>query len=203
MRSTWSPDSSTLHWALGPTLYKADVAELLSRPRSCLSPTARSASKCRRTLLQGTVAFTNGRVITMKGDEVIEHGTVVVTGNRIVAVGPAADVAIPAGAKVFDVAGKTVMPGLIDMHGHIDCCYETGVTPLKQFTRYAALAFGVTTNFDPYIDGAAAVREQRDQSGRAHGEPALARLRARRSTGARRNPISTTCRSRLSTTRAR
>jgi hypothetical protein len=42
------------------------------------------------------------------------------------------------------------MPGLIDAHGHIDCCFGVGSTPQKQPTHYAALAFGVTTNFDPY-----------------------------------------------------
>ncbi len=163
---TWSPDSSTLHWALGPSLYKADVAALFGRPAPAGMAAAGNASGGSSPALprsygtvglevpadvpQGTVAFTNGRVITMRGDEVIEQGTVIVTGNHIIAVGPSAEVAVPKGAKVFDVAGKTVMPGLVDMHGHIDCCYETGVTPLKQFTRYAALSYGVTTNFDPY-----------------------------------------------------
>ncbi len=51
---------------------------------------------------------------------------------------------------MIDAAGKTIMPGLVDMHGHIDCCYRTGVMPQKQPARYAAMAFGVTTNLDPY-----------------------------------------------------
>ncbi len=61
-------------------------------------------------------------------------------------------VAIPPGAKVIDVAGKTVMPGLVDMHGHINNCYYTssGLMPQKQASRYADLAYGVTTNYDPY-----------------------------------------------------
>ena len=45
---------------------------------------------------EGTMAFVGGRVITMKGDEVLEDGTVVVKGNRIVAVGPRAKVPVPA-----------------------------------------------------------------------------------------------------------
>ena len=146
----WSPDSRKLHWALGPTLYEIDVAAQLSSPAEIPQPQASIGLEVAADVPSGSVAFTNGRIITMQGEEVIERGTVVVTGNRIAAVGPVADVTIPAGAKVFDVSGKTVMPGLIDMHGHIDCCYETGVTPLKQFTRYASLSFGVTTNFDPY-----------------------------------------------------
>jgi hypothetical protein len=42
------------------------------------------------------------------------------------------------------------MPGLVDAHGHIDCCWRTGSMPQKQPAHYAALAYGVTTNFDPY-----------------------------------------------------
>ncbi len=65
----------------------------------------------------GTVAFTGGRVVTMKGDEIIEDGVVVVEGNRIKAVGSEGRPSpIPAGARTIDVTGKTVLPGLIDAH---------------------------------------------------------------------------------------
>ena len=56
------------------------------------------------------VAFTGGRVVTMKGDEVIEDGVVLVEGNRLKAVGPRASVQVPAGAKIIDATGKTVLP---------------------------------------------------------------------------------------------
>ena len=48
----------------------------------------------------------------------IEDGVVVVEGNRIARRRPRGEVAIPAGAKTIDVAGKTIMPGLIDVHSH-------------------------------------------------------------------------------------
>lgn len=145
---TWSSDSATLHWTLGSSLYRANVADTAST--ALPQPYARIDLKVPADAPTGKLAFTNARIITMKGDEVIEQGTVVVEGNRIVAVGPSGSVTTPAGAKVIDVTGKTILPGLIDMHGHIDCCYRTGVMPQKQPARYAALAFGVTTNFDPY-----------------------------------------------------
>jgi Tol biopolymer transport system component len=144
---TWSSDSSTLHWTLGPALYRANVSDAALEPSP--QPYTKIALQIQADIPTGKLAFTNARLITMKGDEVIEQGTVVVEGNRIVAVGPSASVTIPADAKVIDASGKTIMPGLIDMHGHIDCCYD-GVMPRKQGPRYAALAFGVTTNFDPY-----------------------------------------------------
>jgi len=135
---------------LGPSLYKTAVAQRFAFGAKLPESYASIDLEVPADVPAGTLAFTNARVITMQGEQVLEHSTVVVSGNRITAVGPSDQVAVPKSAKVIDVTGKTIMPGLIDMHGHIDCCYETGVTPLKQPTRYAALAFGVTTNFDPY-----------------------------------------------------
>jgi len=75
-----------------------------------------------------------------------------VRGNRIEAIGAAGETTVPEDARTSDVAGSTIMPGLMDMHGHLDDCYyaNSGITPQKQPSHYAALAFGVTTNFDPY-----------------------------------------------------
>jgi len=142
----WSADSSTLHWLLGPRLYRTRVNDSESPVVSYASVGLEAESD----VPKGSLAFTHARMITMRGDEVINDGTVVVTDNRITAVGASGTVSIPPGAKVVDVTGKTVMPGLIDAHGHIDCCFGEGVSPQKQPTRYAALAFGVTMNFDPY-----------------------------------------------------
>jgi imidazolonepropionase-like amidohydrolase len=63
-----------------------------------------------------TRAFTNARVIPIAGAP-IDNGTVVVRDGKIVAVG--ASVAIPQGAEVHDLSGKTIMPGLVDTHSHI------------------------------------------------------------------------------------
>lgn len=149
---TWSADSRRMHWAVGDMLYTASLDD---RFRDGVQPKLVKQSAGLEVPVDapaGDVAFTNGRIITMAGDEVIERGTLVVRGNRIAAVGAADDVAIPAGAKVIDVSGKTLMPGLIDMHGHINNCYYTssGLMPQKQQSRYADLAYGVTTNYDPY-----------------------------------------------------
>jgi hypothetical protein len=82
----------------------------------------------------------------MHGDQVIDRGTLVVEGNRIVAVGEFDRIKVPNTAKVIDVSGKTLMPGLIDMHGHM---WSKNLLAQKQPNHYAALAFGVTTDFDP------------------------------------------------------
>lgn len=143
---TWAPDSSAVLWALGPTVYRSAVSDVSPVVHAQIELTAEA------DVPSGALAFVNGRIITMRGDEVIERGTVVVRGNRIRAVGPAAAIDVPADAKVIDISGKTVMPGLVDMHGHVDNCYysSSGLTPQKQPTQYADLAYGVTTNYDPY-----------------------------------------------------
>ncbi|MEP7244833.1 MAG: amidohydrolase, partial [Gammaproteobacteria bacterium] len=149
---TWSADSKQMRWALGETLYTASVTDRFQAGVTPKLTTARVGLEVPADAPSGDVAFTHGRIITMAGDQVIENGTVVIQGNRIAAIGAAETVAIPAGAKVIDVAGKTVMPGLVDMHGHINNCYYTssGLMPQKQQSRYADLAYGVTFNYDPY-----------------------------------------------------
>ena len=64
------------------------------------------------------VAFTGAKVIPVAGPE-IDKGTVVVHRGKIVAVGAAGEVSIPAGAQVRDMTGKVLMPGLVDTHSHI------------------------------------------------------------------------------------
>src|SRR5262245_1368052 len=62
--------------------------------------------------------YEGARVITGDGN-VIETGSIVVEGSRFVAVGRRADVFVPAGAVRVDLTGKTVMPTMTDLHGHL------------------------------------------------------------------------------------
>ena len=147
----WSADSETVQWTLGSSLYRASVGEQLGVPAPPVEAVASLELVVTSDVPEGVLALTNARLITMNGNEVIEDGTVVVEGNRIRAIGDSGALAIPDGATVIDVSGKTIMPGLVDMHGHIDCCYAPAdLMPQKQPRCYAALAYGVTTNFDPY-----------------------------------------------------
>jgi imidazolonepropionase-like amidohydrolase len=92
------------------------------------------------------VAFTNARIVSMKGEEVIERGTVLVEGDTIKAVG--ANVAVPANARSIDASGKTIVPGYIDVHAHANH-FNGGVIAQQNWAYYANLAFGVTTMHDP------------------------------------------------------
>lgn len=65
-----------------------------------------------------TDAFVGARIIPIAGAEIAD-GVLLVGGGKIVAVGPRSAVAVPAGAAVHDLAGRVVLPGLVDTHSHI------------------------------------------------------------------------------------
>ncbi len=98
-----------------------------------------------------TTAFVGGRVLDGTG-KVIDNGTVIVTGARITAVGPAST-PVPAGATRVDLKGKTILPGLINAHGHVPATTGLRTDPasytrdnlLRQLRTYAM--YGVTTVF--------------------------------------------------------
>ena len=66
-----------------------------------------------------TIAVVGGRIVDGYGQAPIENGTVLIKGERIVAVGSKAEVPVPADAKVIDASGRTVIPGMIEMHAHL------------------------------------------------------------------------------------
>jgi imidazolonepropionase-like amidohydrolase len=67
----------------------------------------------------GALVFRNANVFDAEHARMMPHTTVVISGNRITAVGPDASIKIPAGAEVIDATGKSLLPGLWDMHVHI------------------------------------------------------------------------------------
>lgn len=65
------------------------------------------------------LAITNAVVVDGEGGAPLENGTVIINGDRIQAVGPTQQIEIPPDARVIDAMGKTVLPGLADMHVHL------------------------------------------------------------------------------------
>ena len=97
----------------------------------------------------GLTAFTGARLIVGAGNMVIENGSLVIRDGRIEAVGDGVEV--PADAGLVDVSGKTIIPGLINAHGHVnnvrgleaDPSFYTEEHVEHQLGRYAR--YGVTT----------------------------------------------------------
>jgi imidazolonepropionase-like amidohydrolase len=77
-----------------------------------------AAILCAAPAAAQTTAFVGGRIVDGTG-KVIERGTVIVRDGKIVQVGPTASVTVPQGAERIDLSGLTLMPGLINAHGHI------------------------------------------------------------------------------------
>ena len=97
-------------------------------------------------LAQDVVALTGARLIDGTGAPAVEQGTIVIRDGRIAAVGASDDVDIPGGAQRVNLRGKTVVPGLINAHGHLN--YGNQDLPrrerlLSQLRLYAD--YGVTT----------------------------------------------------------
>jgi Tol biopolymer transport system component len=97
-----------------------------------------------RAIPTGRVAFTNARIITMRGTEVLENATIVVKGARIDCLGKCDT---SSAAKVVDATGKTIIPGFVDMHAHHFREYQ-GMLPNKGFENAIYMAYGVTTTLD-------------------------------------------------------
>ena len=73
-----------------------------------------------------SIVLTNARIIDGTGRAPIERGTLVLTNGRVAAVGLAASVTIPAGAQRIDATGKTIVPGFVNAHAHLNV--EKGAT---------------------------------------------------------------------------
>jgi len=152
----WSPDSRRVYWALGPELFQRDIAQTFAFEAQDTSALRREPEGAGTPIglradfdePSGKVALVGGTAITMNGDEVISNATVVIDRNRIVAVGPASQVTIPADARRIDATGKYLMPGLVDAHAHVGTG-SAGIAPTKNWALLANLAFGVTTMHDP------------------------------------------------------
>ena len=140
----WSRDSKTIHWSLGNLYYSSKISEDTKLVESGIKINL----EVKTDKPVGKIALKGARIITMEGDEIIENGTIVINNNRIEAIGENSDVSIPSDAKVYDVTGKTIMPGIVDAHAHIGG-FRAGLTTQKHWQFYANLAYGVTTAHDP------------------------------------------------------
>ncbi|MGE3618677.1 MAG: amidohydrolase family protein, partial [Gemmatimonadales bacterium] len=164
---TWSADSKTIGWTRAAGFYEKTVAEILAeakvpRPSQVEADwtgprvpgsTARRADlavEYRIDRPTGVLALTGARVITMNGRrEVLDNATILVRDGRIDALGRG--LAIPAGARVIDLAGQTVIPGLIDAHAHPHIEHSS-LHVIEQQPTYLSgpLAYGVTTVVEVY-----------------------------------------------------
>lgn len=140
----WSSNSDEIHWTLGNEYFTANVFNTDNIVESGLKITL----EVKTDKPKGVIAFKGARIITMEGNEVIENGTIIIKENKIEAIGKTEDINIPSNVKVYDVTGKTIMPGMVDVHAHVGG-FRYGLSTQKNWQFYANLAYGVTTAHDP------------------------------------------------------
>jgi imidazolonepropionase-like amidohydrolase len=121
---------------------------------------------------QPTRAFIGARIIDGTGKPAIEHGTLIIRDGRVEAVGPSSRIKPPARAERIDLTGKTIMPGLVNAHGHLGDTQGLKAGPefytrenlLRQLGLYAR--YGVTTVFSLGGDKEQAFKLRDEQSAR-------------------------------------
>lgn len=106
--------------------------------------------QCNKKTANDDVAFVGARIINGTMSSPIEEGVLVIKKGKITSAGPAVEVKIPKGATIIDVKGKTIMPGLINSHGHIGG--TTGLRPIYSMENVirdlnTSAHYGVTTVF--------------------------------------------------------
>ncbi|PYQ24939.1 MAG: amidohydrolase [Acidobacteria bacterium] len=167
----WADGGATITWAVGSTFFRQPLATVKFEEKKPEGEDGKDATAAKKTpapkeekkpLYQeipvtlerprprpaGTVVLRGAQVVTMRGEEVIQEADIVVTGNRIAAIGGRGSAPFPADAKVFDVSGSTIVPGFIDTHPH---WFEIrrGVLDMQNWSFLANLAYGVTAGRDP------------------------------------------------------
>ena len=140
----WSADGQSAHWSIGNAFvtYRLDEAADGYEPEE-----QRIQVEVERDIPRGTVVLRGARVVTMRGDEVLENADVVVTDNRITGVTAGPSAQAPADAQVIDVSGATIVPGFVDTHAHMWNLW--GLHWSRPWIYLANLAYGVTTTRDP------------------------------------------------------
>ncbi len=118
------------------------------------SQTRRTGSQVSSNQTRRVLAIRNVTVIPATGDQPIANATVLIRDERIVAIGPAAEIVVPAGARVVEGAGKFLLPGFIEMHAHTS---KTRASALGLF-----VANGVTTVRDTGGDHEELLRWRRE-----------------------------------------
>jgi imidazolonepropionase-like amidohydrolase len=145
---SWSTDSQTLYWTRGKYHVEKKLKSILDQTGQTVKTNISLVYTINRP--SSTVALKNVRVLTMnEKKEILENVTILIKADEIVAVGK--NVRVPSDAKVFELGGRTVMPGMFDAHGH----YGSPISALNVIEQnlyglQANLAYGVTTMYDVY-----------------------------------------------------
>ncbi len=143
----WSQDGSALTWSVGASFFRQPFADLAAG-RGAAEEIAINLEFPRATP-RGAALLRGAKVVTMRGDEIVDDADILIEDDRIAKVGPRGSFTVPAGAKTFDVSGSTIVPGFIDLHPHWKEIRRGVLDPENNWSFFATLAYGVTAGRDP------------------------------------------------------
>lgn len=173
----WTADGKKVNWSLGNAYFSYDLAEAKKVAEELAKKKKEEAEKKTETsdkpkeeekkkedegykpneirvkvevekdIPEGKVLLKGARLVTMKGDEIIAKGDILIENARIKQVAASGKIKIGKDVKVMDMSGKTIIPGFVDTHSHM---WPNWSLHKNQVWLYAAnLAYGVTTTRDP------------------------------------------------------
>ncbi len=151
---SWSHDSRSLMWTRGSDFIEKSVDAV-----AAAQDTARATNLSITFPVdtpKSVIALKGARLITIDPNRrVLENATLLIRGSRIEAAGTTVD--IPKDAKVFDLGGRTIIPGFVDAHAHLKDpasmprkTSALGVIEQRLFELHSNLAYGVTTVYEVY-----------------------------------------------------
>jgi imidazolonepropionase-like amidohydrolase len=144
--STWSN--------VVPKGWEAAVPAMLDAQQAAVATRFESLAKTLAHKPAGALVFRNANVFDAERAVMLPHTTVVIVGNRIQSVGPDTKAKVPAGAEVIDAQGKSLIPGLWDMHVHIQPGEEgllhlsAGVTSARDMGNDSTNVLDLRRQFD-------------------------------------------------------
>lgn len=144
----WADKGATVTWSVGATFRRLPTAQALSGGSETTAQSFALPVDLPRDIPKGSFVLRGATIMPMAGgQDAIADADIVITDNRIVAVGPSGSVVIPANATVRDVSGKFIVPGFIDTHAH---WFEIrrGIQERGHWDFAANLAYGVTSGLD-------------------------------------------------------
>ncbi len=151
---SWGKDNRSINWSLGAELHQLKLPDVeLWKAKSLEPQVSNIGFQVNSDIPRGTTLLTGAKVITMQGDQIYQQGDVLIKDNKIAGVGEVGSLDVPANAKTINLAGKTIIPGIVDAHWHGSQGSQQ-LTPQQNWMNLATLAFGVTTIHDPSNDTA-------------------------------------------------
>ncbi len=147
-------EDNSLNWSHGTKVYTFKIDDRLFK-ESVETSRSRITSNTlelweKRAKPKALKALKGARIIPIVDNKIIENGTILIKGNRIVKVGPTTDIKIPPNTEIISLQGKTIVPGFVEMHGHTAPPPDILADDWNQLQ--IALGYGITTNRDPSVE---------------------------------------------------